>query len=253
MGKRGNTILLLFGPAMTVVGIDFLSRDVYRGLVSISAAVFITVVGSYYQWVEPKNRSKLWLIFPGLFTALGYIPLKVLRTRRLIFDRLSRGFEFNKSTDSWDMFTFVAAKVTKYYLELTRNYRERLNDDVTLLASAGLIQAQNYIEQTIGLPQIINIAKKSVLVKEGVLVDFIINLEIELFKNDLPEFSISEVEEACYEKREDIEYVVQKVKREYVKEADFASSTYIFMISHKFERFREALGINESESNILIS
>ncbi|MFC1956415.1 hypothetical protein ACFLWZ_07895 [Chloroflexota bacterium] len=217
MGKSGNTLLLLFGPAMTVVGIDFLSPDVFRGRVIILVAVFVTVVASYYQWVEPKSRNKLWLIFPGLFTAVGYIPLMVLRKRRLIFDRLSRGFESSKSTDSWDTFTLVAAKITKYYLELTRNYKDRLNDEVNLLASAGLLAAQDYIERTISPAQIIDIAKKAVLGKEEVLVDFIINLEIELFKIDVPEFDVSEIEEACFEKRVDIEHVVSDSEKRICK------------------------------------
>jgi len=243
MGKSGNTLLLLFGPAMTVVGIDFLSPDVFRGRVIILVAVFVTVVACYYQWVEPKNRSKLWLVFPGLFTAFGYVPLMVLRKRKLIFDRLSRGFEVCKSADSWDSFTLVAAKITKYYLELTRNYKDRLNDEANLLATAGLLVAQDYIERTISPAQIIDMAKKSASGKEEALVDFIINLEIKLFKIDLPEFDVSEIEEACFEKRADIEHVVQIVKRGYVRETEFASATANLMESHQFEGFREALGI----------
>ena len=242
MGKSGNTLILLFGPAVTVVGINFLSTDVLRGLVIILLAVSLTVVGSYYQWIEPKNRSKLWLIFPGLFTAFGYIPLVVIR-RKLIFDRLCRGVEVGKSTDSWDLFTLVAARVIKYYLELTRNYKDRLNDEVTLLASAGLLAAQDYIKRTISLSQIIDMAKKSALVKEEVLVDFIIDLEIELFKIDVPEFDVSEIKEACFEKRADIEHVVQIVKRGYVRETEFAKAAANLMESHQFGSFRDALGI----------
>ena len=243
MGKSGNTLILLFGPTMTVVGINFLLTDVFRGLVIILLAVCLAVIGSYFQWIEPKNRSKLWLIFPGLFTAFGYIPLVVIRKRKRIFDLLSGDFEVYKSTDSWDAFTLVAARVTKYYLELTRNYKDRLNDGVTLLASAGLLWAQDYIERTISLSKIIDMAKRSALVKEEVLVDFIINLEIELFKIDLPEFDVSEIKEACFEKRADIEHVVQIVKRGYVRETEFASATANIMESHQFGSFREALGI----------
>ena len=206
-------------------------------------AVSLTVVGSYYQWIGPKNRSKLWLIFPGLFTAFGYIPLVVIRKRKRIFDRLSMGVEVCKSTDSWDLFTLVAARVTKYYLELTRNYKDRLNDAITLLASAGLLEARDYIGQNISLSRIIDMAKKSVLVKEEALVDFIMNLEIELFKIDVPEIDVSEIKEACFEKRADIEHVVQIVKRGYVGETEFASATANLMESHQFGSFREALGI----------
>lgn len=243
MGKSGNTLILLFGPALTVVGINFLSTDVFRGLLIILLAVLLTVVGSYSQWIEPKNRSKLWLIFPGLFTAFGYIPLVVIRKRKRIFDRLSMGFEACESTDSWDLFTLVAARVTKYYLEINRNYKDRLNDEVTILASAGLLEAQDYIEQKISLSQIIDMAKKSVLVKEEALVDFIINLEIELFKIDVPEIDVFEIKEACFEKRADIEHVVQIVKRGYVRETEFASDTANLMESHQFGSFREELGI----------
>jgi len=264
MGKSGNTLLLLFGPAMAVVGIYFMSTDVFRGLSIILLAIFLTVVGSYYQWIEPKNRSKFWLIIPVLFTAFGYIPLMVLRKRKRIFSRLSRGFKNSKSIDSRDSYTMEAAKTTKYYLELTRNYYDRFKDEASLIAAAGLLDAkvaspnflegQHYIGKIISQAKIINIAKESVLAKEEALVDFIINLEIELF-NGLyaSEFDISEIRESCYEKRRDIACVVQKVKREYVGESDFASDTSNFMESHKLRDFRETLGINELKHDALLS
>jgi len=68
--------------------------------------------------------------------------------------------------------------------------------------------------------------------------------EIELFKIDLPEFGISEIKEACFEKRKDIEYVVNKLKREYVREEEFAWDTSDFMESYKFKEFRQTLGMN---------
>jgi len=216
------------------------------------AAVFLTVLGGYYQWIDPKNRSKLWLVFPGLFTAVGYLPLAFLGERKLIYNRISQGFEVHKSADSWDKFTLEAANTTKYYLELSRNYLDRFKDEVSLLAGAGLLEALDYIEKTISPAQIINIAKKSVLTNEKALADFIINLEVELFKNYVPEFDISEIKAACFEKRGDIEYVVQKVQREYKRETEFASATSDFMESHKFERFREELGINELTPDILM-
>ena len=87
-------LLLLFGPAMTVVGIDVLSREVIRGLVIISSAHLITIIASYYQWVSPKHRSRLWLIFPGIFSALGYVHLIFLKedTSGTLSDRFNRIF-----------------------------------------------------------------------------------------------------------------------------------------------------------------
>ena len=252
MGTRVPKFLLLFGPTLIVIGIDCLSRDFIRGSILLLVAPFLTVVGSYYQWLEPRNRSKLWLLFPGLFTVFGYLPLMLLKEKSRLFDYLYVGSEFYKSFDAWDHFTLVAANTTKYYLELTRNYHNRFNDEVTLLAAAGLLDAQVhlYLEQKVSPAQILDMAKKSVLAKEEALVDFIINLEIKLFQIDAPEFDISEIEEACFEKRGDIEYVVEKVSREYVSETDFASDASNFMKSSQFKIFRQALGINELSADL---
>ena len=94
MKTRENLILLLFGPTVTVVGIDMLSRDFIRGLVIILMSAFLTILGSYYQWVYPKNRSKLWLIIPGFFTAFGYVPLMLLKesTSGTLSERFRRVF-----------------------------------------------------------------------------------------------------------------------------------------------------------------
>jgi len=223
----------LFGPAAIVVGIDMLPKDATRGLIIILMSVFLTSIGSVYQWVNPKNRSKLWLFFPVTFSAFGYVPLILLGEKKLIFTRIG------------ERFTLVATNITKYYLELKRNYYNRFDDEATLIASTGLIEAQPYLEQKISLAQIFDIAKKSVLANEGELVDFIINLEIKLFQIDAPEFGISEVTEACFEKKRDIEYAVQKMKREYLHETEIASSTSKFIISYPFQRYRIALGIKD--------
>ena len=94
MTARLYILLLLFGPTMTVVGIDALSREFTRGLVIILLAHLSTIIASYYQWVSPKNRSKLWLIIPGVFSALGYVPLMLLKedTSGTLNDRFKRVF-----------------------------------------------------------------------------------------------------------------------------------------------------------------
>ena len=233
MKTRENILLLLCGPAVIVVGIDMLSKDVFRGLMIILMSVFLTIIGSSYQWVNPKNRSKLWLLFPAIFSAFGYVPLILLREKKRIINRIG------------ERFTSVAENITKYYLELKRNYYNRFNDEATMLASAGLVEAQSYIEQKISLAQILDIAKKSVLANEGAMVEFIINLEIKLFQIEAPEFGISEVTEACSEKKRDVECVVQKMKREYLHETDIASNISKFIISYPFKTYRNSLGISD--------
>ena len=233
MKIRESILLLLCGPTLTVFGIDMLSRDASRGLIIILMSVFLTTLGSYWQWVEPKNRSKLWLLFPVIFSAFGYAPLILLGEKKRIINRIGESL------------TSVAENITKYYLELKRNYQNRFNDEATLLTSTGLIEAQSYLEQNISLEQIFDIAKKSTLANEEALVDFIINLEIKLFQIEAPEFGISEVTEACFEKKRDIEFAVQKMKRDYMHEADIASNISKFILSYPFQKYRIALGIND--------
>ncbi|MFC1870104.1 hypothetical protein ACFLYE_02400 [Chloroflexota bacterium] len=247
MGTRVPKFLLLFGPTLIIVGLDLLSNDVVRGSIVLLAAPFLTIVGSYYQWLEPKKRSKLWLLFPGLFSVFGYLPLVLLKEKSRFSNYFNVSAEFYKSFDVKDHFTLVAMCITKYYLELIRNYRDRLKSEVTLLATAGILDAQinHSLEQKVSPRQILNIAKNSVLAKEAALVDFIINFEIELFQIDAPEFDISEIKKSCFEKRNDIEDVVQKVQREYAGETDFASATSNFMKSLQFKTFRQAIGISD--------
>ncbi|MFC1901881.1 hypothetical protein ACFLX3_03025 [Chloroflexota bacterium] len=233
MKTRENMLLLLCGPTVTIVGIDILSKDATRGLIIILMSVFLTSIGSNNQWVNPKNRSNLWLFFPVAFSAFGYIPLILLRERKRII------------TSIGERFISVAANITKYYLELKNNYYNRFNNEATLLAGTGLIEVERYLGQKISLEQILSIAKQSVLANEGALVDFIINLEIKLFQIEAPEFGISEVTEACFEKKRDIECVVQKIKREYLHETEIAYTTSKFIISYPFQKYRIALGIND--------
>ena len=65
-------------------------------------------------------------------------------------------------------FTRIAENTTKYYLELTRNYRSRFDDEVTLLATAGVLDAQTYVfaEGSIDLDTISHIAKQAVSKEE---------------------------------------------------------------------------------------
>jgi hypothetical protein len=58
-------------------------------------------------------------------------------------------------------YALIAENITKYYLELTRNYRSRFDDEVTLLTTAGVLDAQTYvfIEGSIDLDTISHIAR----------------------------------------------------------------------------------------------
>ncbi|MFC1913721.1 hypothetical protein ACFLXF_00380 [Chloroflexota bacterium] len=98
MKERENILLLLFGPTVHMVGIDMLPKEFLSALVFIVCGAFLTIIGSYYQWIYPKNRSKLWLILPGLITAFAYFPLILLPedTSGTLAERFKRIFPDGK-------------------------------------------------------------------------------------------------------------------------------------------------------------
>jgi len=61
-------------------------------------------------------------------------------------------------------FSLIAENTTKYYMELKTRYRGRFPDDASLLATAGVLDAQNYIFPSppqIDITDIIELARKS--------------------------------------------------------------------------------------------
>ena len=71
-------------------------------------------------------------------------------------------------------FTRIAENTTKYYLELTRNYGNRFDDEVALLTTVGALDAQTYVfvEGSIDLDTISYIAKQAVSKEELELLGF---------------------------------------------------------------------------------
>lgn len=61
-------------------------------------------------------------------------------------------------------FTRIAENTTKYYLELRNKYHDRFRDEASLLAAAGILDAQIYVfvEHSIELETILHMAKLAV-------------------------------------------------------------------------------------------
>ena len=60
-------------------------------------------------------------------------------------------------------FSLIAENTTKYYMELKSRYKERFTDDASLLAAAGILDAQNYIFPSppqIDIIDVIELARK---------------------------------------------------------------------------------------------
>lgn len=153
--------------------------------------------------------------------------------------------EFLKVFGSESNYTFVAENTTKYYLELAKNHGGRFNDESSLLATAGILDAQFYIfiQQKINPMEILYIAKKSLGSGKESLINFIIDLEVKLFKVDTPNMDLNDIKDACEGQRQNIERALQKVKDEYASEPRFASDVAAFMNSAKFKPYRKMLGI----------
>jgi hypothetical protein len=162
-------------------------------------------------------------------------------------DDIYRGAELLEALGAESNFTLIASNITKYYLELTRNYSKRFSGEVSLLAAAGLLDAQFYvlIEGVISLSEILDMAKKSALLGDEALIDFIINLEARIFEIDSPDVDISDIEMACFGQKESIAEVTQRTKKEYISEPHFASETAALMNSPQFKPFRQMLGVSD--------
>jgi len=175
-------------------------------------------------------------------------------------------------------FAQIAENTTKYYLELSQNYRHRVSDEIVLMATAGVLDAQNYIfeEQSLGVDKIIDIAKKAVSqereepteykkakvqasmasasdfvkyiskedkLEKDTLFNFVFSLEVALFLIDSPYFTSSDIELACFQKADAIAKAIQKTRDKYRGEPLFTSVTMRFMEGPECEEVRKILGI----------
>lgn len=149
-------------------------------------------------------------------------------------------------------FARIAENTTKYYLELRTNYGSRFSDEISLLATAGVLDAQNYIfvEHSIEIDTIIDMARKAVSqegneFEQDPLFNFIFNLEVALFTVDNPRFSSSDIELACFKKANTISNAIRKSKEKYGGEARFALAVGTLMESPEFRQVRKQLGIKD--------
>lgn len=177
-----------------------------------------------------------------------------------------------------DNYTIIAETTTKYYLELTKKYRDRFDNEEDLLATTGVLDAQAYIfsrEPQITVSEIIDVAKEtSTIVKEAwmrknieghhrgeplnvasfitrssgstePLVDFVIELEVKIFQVESPRFALSDIVEACLDKTKTITKAIQRTKQNYTGEKLFSLAVANFMELPRFEPIRKELGIIE--------
>lgn len=155
------------------------------------------------------------------------------------------GAKFLNMIGAENNFTLIAENTTKYYLELNYSHKNRISNDITLLAVAGVLDAQYYIfvDRSISIPEIINMAKKAVSSGGDPLLNFIIELEIRIFMIDSPELGFNRTEKACISQKDVILKTIQKTKENYESEPKVISDVELFMNHSKFASYRKMLGI----------
>ena len=177
-------------------------------------------------------------------------------------------------------FMRIAENTVKYYMELNEKYADRFEDESSMLATAGVLDAQNYIfndKPQINIETLIGLAKDSVsgvneIAKNvrayafGItmnqfkkreistvdmltavdspdsLIDFIVSLEVELFEVDTS-LSKRDIMLACAVKYDSIKKAMGKTKEKYTGEKTFALATATLMDSPECKVFREQLAI----------
>ena len=176
-------------------------------------------------------------------------------------------------------FSLIAENTTKYYMELKTRYGGRFPDDASLLAAAGILDAQNYIFSSppqIDITDVIELAQRCTAKDENPIAiredapfskitvadferlmdsfgppkctpkvfDFVFGLELLLFQADNKRFSPHAIEEACRSKHKTIEKAITGTMRKYnVGRGVFAQATTTFMEDASLKAVRDKLGI----------
>src|SRR5208337_1614265 len=113
--------------------------------------------------------------------------------------------EIYKSVGEEDLFTLIASNVTKYYIELRRQFLHRFPTETTLLTAAGILAAQVYVLKTreIRPDQIAAVAVEAKDDSQRFL-SFVISVETLLMSVDNPNISREDILASCKDQQDSI-------------------------------------------------
>lgn len=171
-------------------------------------------------------------------------------------------------------YALIAENTTKYHLELNNNYGDRFGDELSLLATAGVLAAQTYvfIEHSVEIDAIVEMAREAVSPKElstyrrlktqelmsqksitrffededlisDPLFNFVFSLEVALFEV-ATHLSVSDIELACFRKADVIASAIRATLEKYSSECRFTSAVTTFMESSELRHTRKQLGMS---------
>jgi len=143
-------------------------------------------------------------------------------------------------------FTLIASMTTKYYLELKKAYASRFPDETSLLAMAGILDANHYIfvTQRVTPRQIIDLARQTEGEQDR-LLEFIVGLETLLLSIDAPELSGDVVKATCQDQTPAIRKSIDETIRSYSSSSHITSNTTAIMLSPQFAQVRSAAGVRD--------
>ncbi len=147
-----------------------------------------------------------------------------------------------------DNFIIITKMITNYYMELYTQYKNQFKDEISLLATVGVLDAQVYVfqEKSITIQEIINIAKISVT-KNNPVLDFVLNFGIILSKIDNPLFTIDDIKNAWDSEKNRLELIIDEIMIKYplgTKEVELVKyHSNLFMNSPQTKIIRQEIGI----------
>ena len=145
-------------------------------------------------------------------------------------------------------FVRIAEFVTKFYIELQRNYEGRFKDEASMLATAGVMTALDYIlppKATMSVSEIIAMANDAVHNEKTAdpLFPFVITLETEMQISNAPQLDREQVRLFLCMKADSIIKAVEKTRKTYKGDKSIADAIVRFMQEAECKEVRDMLEI----------
>jgi len=142
----------------------------------------------------------------------------------------------------------IAEFVTKFYLELQRNYGNRFKDETYLLATAGVQTALDWVlppKATLSVSDVVKMADEAVHNEKAAdpLFPFILSLETEIQMADDPHLDRQKVRFFLLMRADGIIKAVEKTRKKYKGDKGIAHAIDRFMQEAECKEVREGLNI----------
>lgn len=142
----------------------------------------------------------------------------------------------------------IAEFVTKFYLELQRKHGSRFKDETSLLATAGVLTAQDYVlpaNAKMSVSEIVKMADEAVHNAKGAdpLFPFILELETRMELAASPHLDRQQIHFFLIMKGEKIIKAIENTKKKYKAEMLVVAGADMFLQEAEFKSVREMLNI----------